>query len=331
MQAIVMREFGPPEVLVACEVPDPMPGPGEVVVDVSIVNITFVETQLRGGRPPNPAMAPRLPVIPGNGVGGVVGEVGAGVDRALAGTRVVTTTGGSGAYAERVAVDASRLIGVPDGLDMAEAVALLADGRTAMLLVRDVKLEAVDTVLVEAAGGGVGSLLVQLAHSAGATVVAAGGDDRKLTLAREIGAAVTVNYLETGWPERVRAEIGAGVDVAFDGVGGEIGLASFGLVRDGGRFVPFGMASGAFAAIPEAEAARRGVSVLRLSQPTADEARQLTHAALAEAEAGRLRPVIGQRFALAEAARAHAAIESRATLGKTLLIVEVPTLLGERP
>src|SRR5204863_8338957 len=109
VQAIVLREFGPPEVLAASEVPDPVPGAGRVVVDVAFVNITFVGPQVRAGRPPNPAMAPQLPMIPGNGVGGVVGEVGVGVEGALAGTRVVTTTGGSGAYAERVAVDASGL------------------------------------------------------------------------------------------------------------------------------------------------------------------------------------------------------------------------------
>jgi NADPH2:quinone reductase len=328
-----MSEFGPPEVLVASEVPDPAPGEGQALIDVELANITFVETQVRAGRAPNPAMVWDLPVIPGNGVGGVVAAVGAGVDPALVGTRVVSSTDWSGAYAERVAVDAAQLVAVPDGLGMREAVALLADGRTATLLVRSVGIRKGETVLVEAAGGGVGSLLVQLARNAGARVVAAAGDDRKLELARELGAHIAINYRHPEWADRVKAELGepagtdgemdaiGGVDLAFDGVGGAIGRASFDLVRDGGRFFPFGMASGAFVEIPEDEAARRQVTVVRIARPTPEEAVQLTRTALTEAAAWRLRPVIGQTFPLEDAARAHAAIESRATTGKTLLVV----------
>jgi NADPH2:quinone reductase len=108
VRAIVLHEFGPPEVLVPAEVPDPVAGTGQVLIDVEFANITFVETQVRAGRAPNPAMLPELPVIPGNGVGGVVIRVGAGVDPALVGRRVITSTGGSGGYAERVAVAPGR-------------------------------------------------------------------------------------------------------------------------------------------------------------------------------------------------------------------------------
>jgi NADPH2:quinone reductase len=125
-----------------------------------------------------------------------------------------------------------------------------------------------------------------------------------------------VNYREEGWVEEIDA-----VDLAFDGVGGAIGRASFDLVRDGGRFFPFGMASGTFVEIPEDEAARRRVTIVRIAPPTPEEAVELTRAALADAAAGRLRPVIGQTFPLEDAAGAHAAIESRATTGKTLLVV----------
>ena len=110
-----------------------------------------------------------------------------------------------------------------------------------------------------------------------------------------------------------------GADVVFDGVGGEIGLAAFGLLRPGGRFVPFGMASGAFAPVSPSLAQQRQVSVLASIPPAPDEITGLARAALAEAAAGRLRPVIGQVFDLAEAAGAHAAIEARETIGKTLL------------
>src|SRR5437899_7239113 len=136
MRAIVMSEFGPPAVLVPAEVPDPVAGPGQVVVAVEYAGVTFIETQVRAGRAPNPALAPRLPVVPGNGAGGVVVSVGEGADPALAGARVVTTTGGSGGYAERVAVPAAGLVAVPDGLGLPEAVALLAGGRTALALLR---------------------------------------------------------------------------------------------------------------------------------------------------------------------------------------------------
>lgn len=321
MRAVVAGAFGTPEVLVAAEVPDPVAGPGQALVEVQIANITFVETQVRAGHPPVPTMRPQLPVVPGNGVGGVVTSVGAGADTALVGRRVITSTGGSGGYAERVAVDASGLITVPDELDLADAVALLADGRTAMSLMRAAAVRPGETVLVEAAAGGVGSLLVQLARGAGATVIGAAGGGRKLALAGELGAGVTVDYTEPGWADQVRARVD-GVDVVFDGVGGAIGDAAFGLLGPGGRFCAYGMASGAFTRLSDEAVTRRGVTVTRGAPLAPDESRELTRAALAAAVAGRLRPVIGQTFPLDRAADAHAAIESRATVGKTLLIVD---------
>jgi NADPH2:quinone reductase len=132
---------------------------------------------------------------------------------------------------------------------------------------------------------------------------------------------VTVDYTAPDWPERVRAALGGeGVDVAFDGVGGEIGRAAAGLVRAGGRFCPFGMASGRFAEVSEEDAARRGVTVVQGTRLGPGESVALSRAALEEAAAGRLRPTVGQIFPLERAADAHAAIESRATLGKTLLL-----------
>ncbi len=325
MRAVVIDAFGPPDVLVATEVPDPVPAPGGVVVDVAVASITFVETQVRAGRPPHPSMAPELPAILGNGVGGLVAATGAGVDAALRGTRVITTTGGAGGYAERVAVPADGLIAVPDGVGLADAAALLADGRTATGLIRNARLGPGETVLVEAAGGGVGTLLVQLAHNAGADVIATAGAPAKLELATELGATAAVDYTAPDWPEQVREASDGGVDVVLDGVGGATGEAAFGLLNAGGRFVPYGMASGAFAAIDADEAERRGISVVRGARPTPEESRALTEGALAEAVAGRLRPVVGQSFPLDRAADAHGAIEARATIGKTLLrVVDLP-------
>jgi NADPH2:quinone reductase len=321
MRAVIVREFGPPEVLVAGEAPEPVAAAGEVIVDVELANITFVETQVRAGRPPHPSMLPALPAILGNGVGGVVAAVGPGVNAELVGRRIVTSLSGSGGYAERAVAAAQRLVEVPDGLAMREAVALLADGRTALSLVRQAQPRPGETVLVEAAAGGVGSLLVQLARNAGARVVAAAAGERKLAVARELGADVAIDYRADDWPQQLRDAVGA-VDVVFDGVGGAVGEAAFGLLGPGGRLSSFGMASGSFARIDAQEAEARSVVVLDRGPLSPEELLALTRAALEEGTAGRLRPVIGQELPLEDAAAAHAAIEARATVGKTLLVVE---------
>ena len=313
MRAVVMREFGPPEVLEPAEVDEVRAGPDEVVIDVELANVTFVETQVRAGKPPHPSMLPALPAILGNGVGGTV----AGVE---AGRRVVASLNGTGGYAERVAVPTARLIEIPDGMPLRDAVALLADGRTALALAGRAGLRAGDTVLVEAAAGGVGTLLVQLARNAGARVVALAGQSRKLAIARDLGADLAVDYSRDGWDTRVRDAVGE-VDVVFDGVGGEIGLAAFGLLATGGRFCPFGMASGRFARVTPELAQARQVTIRAGAAASPEELAALVRTALAEAAAGRLRPVIGQEFELAAAADAHAAIEARTTVGKTLLTV----------
>jgi NADPH2:quinone reductase len=319
MRAVMVKEFGPPEVLLVSDVPAPVAGSGEVVIDVDLANITFVETQLRAGRPPHPAMLPALPVIPGNGVGGVVREAGPGVDDGLVGRRVVSSLSGAGGYAERAVAAAGRLVEVPDGMALRDAVALLADGRTALMLVRLAAPRPGETVLVEAAAGGVGTLLVQLARNAGARVVALAGGERKLAVARELGADLAVDYRHDGWAQQVREAVG-GADVVFDGVGGDVGVAAFGLLHAEGRYCPFGMASGSAAQVPAAEAQARGAKIIR-GGLRPDEMTGLTRTAIQEAAAGRLRPVIGQEFALEDAAAAHAAIEARATIGKTLLVV----------
>jgi NADPH:quinone reductase len=160
--------------------------------------------------------------------------------------------------------------------------------------------------------------LVQLARNASARVAALASSERKLATARALGADVTVNYSNQDWPLRAREAAGE-ADVVFDGVGGDVGLAAFALLRRGGRFCPFGMASGSFAPVSPELAREHQVTVLRSRPLGAEELRRMTEAALAEAAAGRIHPVIGQEFELAQAAAAHAAIESRITTGKTLL------------
>jgi NADPH:quinone reductase len=320
MKAVVMDEFGPPDVLRLKDVPRPSAGRAAVVIGVEFASITFVETQVRAGKAPSRAMLPELPAILGNGVGGTVIQAGEEAGPGLLGRRVVAALGGKGGYAEEAAAAAAGLIEVPDGLGLRDATALLADGRTALSLTELAGIGRGDTVLVEAAAGGVGTLLVQFARNAGARVVALAGGERKLAVARDLGADLAVDYSDAGWPSRVREAVGK-VDVVFDGVGGDIGLASFGLLGEGGRFCPFGMASGGFTPAGQDLARERGVTVLRNGPPDPERLRALSKAALDEAAAGRVRPVIGQEFWLSRAAAAHAAIETRATVGKTLLVV----------
>ncbi|MEY9910905.1 NADPH2:quinone reductase [Catenulispora sp. MAP12-49] len=312
MRAVWLREFGAPTELHAEETPEPSLAPGTALVDVAYANITFVETQARAGTGP---FHPELPTVPGNGVGGVVRAVGDGVDPALVGTRVVGSTGGSGGYAEVALVPEAVLYPVPDGLALDAAVAVLADGRTASLLVEAAAIRPGERVLIEAAAGGVGTLLIQLAKAAGAVVVALAGGPRKTGLATDLGAAQAIDYRDPAWPGLLREP----VDVVFDGVGGAIGRTAFEQLRRGGRILTYGLAGGQWTEIPEEEAERRGVRVVR---PTAgpEDMRRLTESALRAAAEGRLRPVIGQRFPLERADEAHAAIQERRTVGKTLLV-----------
>ncbi|WP_113699437.1 zinc-binding dehydrogenase [Nonomuraea lactucae] len=321
MRAVWLREFGGPEVLRVEETPDPVPGEGQVVVETAAIGITYVETQVRSGSAPMPL--PTLPVIQGNGVAGTVVAAGPGADAALVGRRVATTTGGSGGYVEKVAVDASTVIPIPDGLGFQDAVGLLNDGRTALGIATAVAPKPEEWVLIGAAGGGVGSLLVQVVKQAGARVVAAASSTAKLDLARDRGADVVVDYTQPDWKTRVwEATGGAGVDVACDSSGGPIGRGVFELVRPGGRFIAFGAGSGTMTRISEEEANAQGVAVVPLWEafPSPAAMQEMSVRALAEGAAGRLRPAIGQTFPLERAADAHAAIGARKTLGKTLLI-----------
>jgi NADPH2:quinone reductase len=326
MRAVVVHRFGPPSVLEVEAVPEPIVGAGQVLIRVEVASIVLVETQIRAGGGPSPAHRPELPYIPGNGVGGVVVAVGPGVDGPVAdspavGSRVVSTTGGRGGYAELVAVPADEPIPVPEGLDLFAATALLADGRTAVGLTRAARPAIGEWVLVEAAGGGVGSLLVQLAGNAGARVVGAASTLEKRELAAALGATITVDYTEPGWPDAVREATGeAGLDLVFDGVGGDIGRAALDLVRDGGRFMVHGMASGSFTEPPPDEVQRRHLEILGLGSGPETPPRELSRLALEQAASGRIRPTIGQTYPLEGASAAHAAIEARATLGKTLLV-----------
>ncbi len=323
MQAVVVAEFGGPEVLVAAEVPDPVAGAGEVVVAVAAAHVLWVETRIRSGVG-REYWGVTPPYVPGSGVAGRVADVGPGVDPALLGTRVVAHTGRSrDGYAERVVVGADGLVPIPDGVSYQQAAALVHDGVTGGALVNEQRVGAGDRVLVVGASGGLGIVLVQLARARGARVVALARDERKLARVRALGADAVIDSDAPDWTAQARTALGGdGADVVFDNVGGDLGEAAFGLIATGGRFSAHGTPGGRFAQIsPEAAAARdvtvRGIRDVQL--PPA-ERRRLTEQAMAAA-AGGLRPVIGQTFPLARADRAHAAIEDRSVFGSTLLVV----------
>ena len=321
MRAVVASHPGPPSVLRVVEIDDPVPGPGQVVVAVEVAAITFIDTQMRAGtsaRSPGP-----FPIVLGNGVGGRVIELGEGVEPAWLGEDVVTSTGGSGGYATRAVASVGDLHRLPAGIDLQVAVALLADGRTAVGLAQAAAIAEGDTVVVTAAGGGVGSLLVQLATRAGARVIALAGDSVKLDLARSLGAHTAINYRDADWASRLDAIAPDGLDVVFDGVGGDVSAVLVDRARKGGRYVTHGASSGSFPGIDSDEAAGRGITVVPLwaigASPQASF--DLVEQAFARAVAGTIHPTIGQWFPLERASDAHAAIERRATLGKTLLTV----------
>jgi NADPH:quinone reductase len=255
-------------------------------------------------------------------VAGVVASVGDGVDPGWVGRRVVADAAEGGGYLERAVLGVDDLIAVPDGLGTAEAAALLHDGRTALGLIDRANIHALEWVLVLGAAGGLGSLLVQLAHGAGARVIGAARGQQKLDLARELGAEAVVDYSTSSWPERVLAIAeGAGPDLVFDGVGGDIGRAAFEITAHGGRFSAHGTPSGGFAPIDRDEAKRRDISVRGIEQVqfAPAEARRLAERAMADVATGRIRAIIGQTFPLDRADDAHRAIEAREVIGKTLL------------
>jgi NADPH2:quinone reductase len=271
-----------------------------------------------------PMPLPELPAIPGREVAGVVDALGDGVDQAWHGRRVVAHLGpASGGYAELAVCDAGSLHALPDGLADDAAVAMIGTGRTTLAILEVAQIGAGDIVLVSAAAGGIGSLVVQAARDAGATVVGAAGGETKVEHVRELGAEVAVDYDAPGWGEAVREALGGReVSVALDGVGGDRGRAALELLGPGGRLIVYGLASGSPTQLSIGDLFSRGLTVSAAIGPHIQRRpggmRGLEEDALAAAAAGRLVPLV-TRFELARAAEAHAAIEARATVGKTVL------------
>jgi NADPH2:quinone reductase len=318
VRVVEVARFGGPEVLVVVEVPDPVPGPGDVVVEVAAADTLWIETVIRAGGG-GEYFPVRPPYRPGAGVAGTVTEVGEGVDRTWIGRRVVTRTGVQGGYRERALEPAAGLIEVPDRVPLRTAAALLHDGVTALGLMDVVAVKPGDRVLITAAAGGLGALLVQLAHAAGAWVVAAARGVRKRERLGPLGADLVVDYAEPDWTGQVRAA-GGDVDVVLDGAGGAYGRAALGLLAPGGRFSGHGTPAGSF--VGPSEGAADGVTVTGIDrvQFGPEQFRHYAASVLGAAAAGKVAPLIGQTFPLERAAEAHATIENRTAIGKTLLL-----------
>ncbi|WP_405096121.1 zinc-binding dehydrogenase [Micromonospora sp. NBC_01412] len=323
MRVIEVTRFGGPEVLALTEVPDPSPGPGEAVVEVAYANVLWIDTAIRAGRA-GAWFPDRPPYRPGSGVAGTVATVGAGVDPAWVGRRVVTRTGPGGGYLDRALVPVDDLFAVPPTVSLRDAAALLTDGLTAFAVLDLVGgVRAGERVLITAAAGGAGAVLLQAAHAAGARVVGAARGATKRDALRRLGAEEIVDYAAPDWTDRVRTVLG-GVDILLDGAGGAYGRAAFDLVVPGGRTCAYGAPAGGFAVPDPASARDRGVAVTGIGDLralTAQARRRHLLAALDAVAAGRVTPLVGQTFPLDRAADAHRAIEDRETVGKTLLSV----------
>ena len=276
--------------------------------------------------PPWRCPLPTLPCIPGREVAGVVDAVGQGVDPEWLGRRVVAHLGhAAGGYAERAVCGEDAAFVIPESVGDDVAVAMIGTGRTAVGVLDVARVERDDVVLITGAAGGVGSLLVQhLRRVVGATVVAAVGGAAKVAHAREDGADVVVDYNELEWTRAVRDALAdRAVSVVLDGVGGRVGRDAFELLGAGGRFVFFGWASGAPTAFTTDDLYTRGLTAAAAVGPAllrrAGSMHALQERALAAAAEGMLTPRV-QRFPLADAAAAHAALEARAAVGKVVLV-----------
>jgi NADPH2:quinone reductase len=311
MKAIQIQEFGGPEALEYVEVPDPTPGEGEVLVDVARSGVNFADTHATR----NDYLAEQqLPLVPGTEVSG----------RTADGRRVAALLG-NGGYAQKVAVPESLLIPIPDGVDDDQAAAVLLQGLTAMALVRRcARIEPGETIVVEAAAGGTGTLAVQIAKQAGAKVIGLASNEDKRELVKGLGADACVDSRADDLGAAIReANGGERVDAVLHMSGGDAFEAEMGVLAPLGRMVVFGIASREQREVSTAALLRGSKSVIGfwllhlLARP--DLAVPMIGELLAAVAAGELEATIGGVYPLSEAPRAHEDLISRRSTGKLLL------------
>ena len=319
-RAVIVREPGGPEVLILEQREALTPKAGEVVIRNEAIGLNFVDVYQRTGLYRMP-----LPFVPGGEGAGIVSAVGQGVGELAVGDRVLYA--GNGAYADEVAVSAGKVAKLPEGVATELAATLVTKGTTAQYLLFDTwAVQPGETILVHAAAGGTGTLLVQWGAALGATVIALAGSDEKVARARASGAAHAFNSRSDDWPAKVReATGGRGVDVVYDGVGKATFAGSLDTLRPRGLMVSFGNASGPVTGIDLSMLQSRGS--LYVTRPTGaayvgspasfQRSIAMVFAAL---QSGQIRPTIDQRFKLADVQEAHRALEARETTGATVLL-----------
>lgn len=319
MHAIRVAEHGGPEVLKYEEIEKPKPGPGQALVKVEAVGLNFTEIYSRRA-------GPAVPYTPGGEAAGIVEEIGEGVTDVKPGDHVASNAF-AGAYAEYALAPANRLVVMPSSMDMPHAAAALLQGMTAHYLTHSsYAVRAGDTVLVHAAAGGTGLLVVQMAKMLGGTVIGTVSTEEKAKLAREAGADETINYAKTDFaPEAKSLTGGEGVHGVYDSVGASTWEGSLDSLRPLGTFVLYGNASGPVPPIDTSLLSSKGslrMTRVTLGHHIATRADLLARAndVLSWATSGKLELRIGGTFPLAQAAEAHRQLENRATTGKLVLI-----------
>ena len=323
VRAIRITTTGGPDVLIPAELPDPRPGPGELLVEVAAAGVNYIDTYQRDGTYPM-----QLPYVPGLEGAGRVRAVGDGDTLGFAVGDRVAWAETLGSYAELAAVPAAKAVPVPDAVGDDAAVGALLQGMTAHFLVHDTHaVRPGEDVLVHAAAGGVGLLLTQLAAARGARVIATVSTPEKEELARAAGAADVLRYTEVDDLAAAVRELtgGAGVRVAYDSVGRTTFDASLASLRRRGMLVLFGASSGA---VPPVDPQRlNAAGSVFLTRPklfdhvvTREELTAKAGAVYADVAAGTLDVRIGHRYPLADARAAHEDLQGRRTTGKLLLV-----------
>ena len=320
MLAIQISRTGGPEVLEAVEVEVPSPAAGQILVRHAAVGLNYIDTYHRSGLYPL-----KLPSGIGLEAAGTVEAIGDGVTRFKVGDRVAYN-GTMGAYAEAAVVPADRAVKVPDGVSLETAAAAMLKGMTAEFLVRRCfHVKHGDAVLIHAAAGGVGQILVQWCKSLGATVIATVGSETKAAIVRDLGADHVIDYSHEDVAAKVAAlTAGQGVAVVYDGVGKDTWAASLKSLGRRGVMVTFGNASGPVPAFAPLELSAKSLFVTRPKLfdyiATTGELDESAEALFAVIGSGAVKIDIGQTFPLAEARAAHEALEGRRTAGATVLI-----------
>ncbi|GAA5512891.1 narbonolide/10-deoxymethynolide synthase PikA2, modules 3 and 4 [Deinococcus carri] len=322
MRALICTAFAEPEALTVQTVPDPTPGPGEVVLDVQAAGVNYPDALMVMGQY---QVKPPLPFTPGAEAAGVIAAVGEGVTHLRPGQRAVAFTG-TGAFAEKLLAPAPVVMPLPDGLDVAVAAGLpLAYGTSMHALVDRAQLKEGETLLVLGAAGGVGLAAVMIGKALGARVIAAASTEEKLDLCREHGADETLNYTTGDLRERLKALTGGkGPDVIFDPVGGDLAEPAFRSIGWGGRYLVVGFAGGEIPQLPLNLPLLKGASLVGVfwgefarRDPRAN-ARNMARL-LGWVADGTVRPLVSERYPLERTPEALRALLERRVTGKVVV------------